>query len=46
MMVDAAVLQGDELVEKAGRMFEDEKVGYLHVHYAGPGCFALRVERG
>lgn len=46
IMVDAAVLQGDELVEKAGRMFEDGKVGYLHVHYAGPGCFALRVEKG
>lgn len=45
MMVNHATLQGDVLVEKAAQMFEDERVGYLHVHYSGPGCFAVRVER-
>jgi hypothetical protein len=46
MMADYATLQGDGLVQKAIEMFADEKVAYLHVHYSGPGCFAVRVERG
>jgi hypothetical protein len=46
MMVNYDTLKGEGLVEKATDMFGDEKVQYLHVHYAGPGCFAVRVERG
>ena len=46
MIVNHATLPGDGLVEKASQMLEDEKVGYVHVHYSGPGCFAVRVERG
>jgi len=38
-------LVGDELVEKAEQMLGNEAVSYLHVHYAAPGCFAVRVER-
>jgi hypothetical protein len=46
MMVDQAVLQGEELTEKAGVMLEKKDVEYINVHNAGPGCFAVRVERG
>jgi hypothetical protein len=45
MMVNFATLQGEGLVEKAKQLLDDERVGYLHVHYSGPGCFAVRVER-
>ena len=45
MMVDRAVVEGTELQEKARHMLESEGVGYVNVHYAGPGCFAVRVER-
>lgn len=44
-MVNSAILPGDGLKEKADIMLGDENVAYLHVHYAGPGCFAVRVER-
>jgi hypothetical protein len=45
LMVNSAILPGDGLKEKADIMLGDENVAYLHVHYAGPGCFAVRVER-
>lgn len=46
MMVNFAVVQGEELGMKAGEMLGDEGVGFLLVYYAGPGCFAVRVDRG
>jgi hypothetical protein len=46
MMVGFAVVAGEELGEKAGEMLGDEGVGFLLVYYAGPGCFAVRVDRG
>jgi hypothetical protein len=44
-MVDAGVVQGHELAEKAQAMFIDSAVEYIHVHYAGAGCFAVRIDR-
>jgi hypothetical protein len=46
LMVDAAVTPGEELEDVIGRLFGQEKVDYLHVHYAAPGCFGCRVGRG
>jgi hypothetical protein len=46
MMVGFAVVQGSELGVKAGEMLGDEGVEFLLVYYAGPGCFAVRVDRG
>ena len=46
MMVDQAVLKGEELGAKVGRMLEGQEVEYVNVHNAGPGCFAVRIERG
>lgn len=45
MMVDSAVFQGEDLVERSSGLFGNEDVEYLNVHYAGPGCFAVKVER-
>jgi hypothetical protein len=45
MMVGSEVVQGSELEEAAGKMFEGTEVEYLHVHNAKPGCFAVRLER-
>ncbi|KAL2783602.1 hypothetical protein BJX66DRAFT_344810 [Aspergillus keveii] len=45
MMVDGVVVPGAELQEKLEDVFGDERVDYVHLHYAGAGCFALRVDR-
>jgi hypothetical protein len=45
MMVDQAVSKGNELAGKAAEMWKGEKVDYVNVHNAGPGCFAVRIER-
>jgi hypothetical protein len=44
-MLGGAVIQGSELQETAGRLLADDAVAYLHVHNAGPGCFAVRIDR-
>lgn len=36
---------GEQVDAVAERMFADPAVAYVHVHNAGPGCFAVRVER-
>ena len=45
MMLGAAVVQGGDLEESIGRLFADERVRYLHVHNASPGCYNCRVVR-
>ncbi len=45
MLVDALVVGGEGLEGAIGRLFERERAAYLHVHFAGPGCYAARVER-
>lgn len=45
MMIDADVLQGDELADAVKAAFEDEQVSYAHLHNAKPGCFAAAVTR-
>ena len=42
MLVDADVIQGDELDSVAQRLLRD--ASYLHVHNARPGCFAARID--
>ncbi|KAJ5610298.1 hypothetical protein N7510_007017 [Penicillium lagena] len=44
MMTGAMVVEGKDLAERAELLFADAKVDYLHVHYAGPGCFAGETE--
>ena len=44
-MRDAGVVEGADLADQIRKFFGDERVAYLHVHNAGPGCFNCRVER-
>jgi len=45
MMTEAAVLPGEGFVDHIAARLTDEHVAFLHVHFAGPGCFAFRVDR-
>lgn len=44
-MIDAAVLQGVELDSALNKMFSNNRVEYIHIHYAIPGCFSCSVHR-
>lgn len=46
LMLGGTVVPGSELEETAERLLADDAVSYLHVHNAGPGCFAVRIDRG
>lgn len=45
MMIGAKVVEGQILEESIRRVFDNEKVDYLHLHNAGPGCFNCLVQR-
>jgi hypothetical protein len=45
LMLDAAVVPGDQLEQTLNRFFEDDGCDHVHVHNASPGCWAVRVER-
>lgn len=45
LMVEAVVTAGADLAPVADRLLADPATAYLHVHFAAPGCFAVRVER-
>jgi Protein of unknown function (DUF1203) len=44
MMLDAEVVPGDRLADTARELLQPG-VAFLHAHFAGPGCFAFRIER-
>lgn len=44
-IIDADVVEGAQIESLIERFFRDERVTYLHVHYARRGCFACRVDR-
>ena len=45
MMTEAKVLPGEQFAASATELLDDDAVSFLHVHFAGPGCFAFRVDR-
>lgn len=45
IMKQAIVIEGSSLKEEIIRTFENEKIDYIHIHNAKPGCFACLVER-
>jgi hypothetical protein len=45
MMTGWELTEGSKLEEVIGRLFADSRAGYLHVHFAAPGCYAARIER-
>jgi hypothetical protein len=44
-MVEGDVCDGRELDTTIQRLLAKSEVGYLHAHYAKPGCYAARIER-
>jgi hypothetical protein len=44
-MTSADVVQGAELAHAIEQLFSDDRVAYLHLHNAKPGCYAARVDR-
>jgi hypothetical protein len=46
MLADADVVAGDDALDGGLRaMLAAERVAYVHVHFAAPGCFAAKVTR-
>ena len=45
MMIDAAVVDGNDLGDTIGRFFGSEESQRVHVHNANRGCWAVTVER-
>lgn len=48
MMVGCDTISGEHLISRAKKFFKgdgDERADYLNVHYAGAGCFAVRIDR-
>jgi hypothetical protein len=43
MMLGSEVLPGEQLAERAAAWLGSSSA-FLHVHFAGPGCFAFRVD--
>ncbi len=44
-LIDADITPGTELEDLIDRLFDNQRVSYLHVHNAKRGCYACRVER-
>lgn len=44
-MIAAEVVDGRRVEEAIDRLFESGAASYLHVHFAGRGCYACRVVR-
>lgn len=45
MMIDAAVIDGDELVQTIAEFFAEDAADRLHIHNANRGCWAATVTR-
>lgn len=45
MMVDATVVQGEQVADVIEDLFGNSAVAYLHIHYAMRGCYAAKVVR-
>ncbi len=43
MLLDAEVMPGEALGDRAAALLDGE-AAFLHVHFAGPGCFAFRID--
>jgi hypothetical protein len=45
MLTGTEVLPGTELEGAIDRLLGEAPDAYLHVHFAGPGCYACRIDR-
>ena len=46
MLVTAEVVASGEVEQLIQRKFSENKIVYLHVHNARPGCYSCRIDRG
>ena len=45
MMLDAALIEGEDLAATIDRLFDNAEVDHLHIHNEPRGCWAARVDR-
>lgn len=45
LMLASAVVEGPEIAFQIEEFFADERVAYLHLHNAKPGCYSCRADR-
>ena len=45
MMIDADVVDGSEAEGLVARLFADERIAYIHAHFARRGCYGARIDR-
>ncbi|MCK8464049.1 DUF1203 domain-containing protein [Aliiroseovarius sp. S1339] len=45
MMVDADVVNGDDLAQSLNKLFENTEIEFVHIHNAKQGCFAAMATR-
>lgn len=45
IMKEATVIEGNIIKEQIIKTFENEKIAYIHIHNAKPGCYNCLVER-
>jgi hypothetical protein len=46
MMIDFDLIDGRAIETGIARLLANPAAAYLHVHFAGPGCYAARIDRG
>jgi hypothetical protein len=44
-MVEADVAEGAEAEALIERLLGNDRIAYIHAHYARPGCYAARIDR-
>jgi hypothetical protein len=45
MMLAAEVVEGRALLPLVAQFFANDRIAYLHAHFARRGCFAARIDR-
>jgi hypothetical protein len=45
LMVGHDVVDGKAVEGSIEKLFADPRTAYIHAHFAGPGCFAARIDR-
>jgi Protein of unknown function (DUF1203) len=45
MMLDAALIQGEDLAATIDRLFDNPEIDHLHIHNEPRGCWAARIDR-
>ena len=45
MITSTAVIEGLEVEREAAAMLADGRTSYVFAHFAGPGCYACRIDR-